>query len=312
MKSFNFIAGNRFELDDFKSIESFVNTYSDFQTVPLENTDELLLLLQLIGIDKVDAQKITDSEFSEFWDLSEYKLPELNEEQFDEFYNTWIEKSHRDNNMDEYGSLIFLQGKSKLWNSLKYRLVVLENTQTTDNLKIFRDEYLNANTWSLRKDGVPLDLLDNLSTEELKIAEKELIDSLSLKDDWPIKGLGHLKSKDALTKLYELLPKSKKGMKVTIAHAIFQICDDKEMIKIALTETPKISNQYELINVVYLLKGFEDEKVNEMLDGLREHDEYLVAYNATRALGLSTDKVVKKFKNMDSGNFWNRLKDIWR
>jgi len=311
MKSFNFIAGNSFELDDFKSIESFVDTYSDFQTVPLENTDELLLLLRLTGIDKVNAQKFTDSEFSEFWDLSDYKLPELTEDQFDEFYKTWIEKSQRDNNMDEFGSLIFLQGKSKHWNSLKYRLVVLENTQTTDNLKIFRDEYLNANTWSQRKEGVPLDLLDNLSTKELKIAEKELIDSLSLKDDWPIKGLGYLKSKDALPKLYKLLPKSKKGMKVTIAHSIFQICGDEEMIKIPLAETPKISNQYELINVVYLLKGFEDEKVNEMLDGLREHDEYLVAYNATRALGLSTDKVVKKYKNKDSGNLWNRLKNIW-
>lgn len=312
MKNFNFVAGNRFELDDFKSIESFVDTYSDFQTVPLKDTDELLILLRLIGIDKVNAQKFTDSEFSEYWDLSDFKLPELNEDQFEEFYKTWIEKSHRDNTMDEYGSLVFLQGKSKLWNSLKYRLVVLENIQTTDNLKIFRDEYLNANTWSQRKDGVPLDLLDNLSSEELKIAEKELIDSLSLKDDWPIKGLGHLKSKDALTKLYELLPKSKKGMKVTIAHSIFQICGDKEMIKIALSETPNITNQYELIDVLYLLKGFGDDKLKEMLNGFREHNEYLVAYNATRALGLSTDKIVEKFKNKESRTFWSRLKNIWR
>ena len=92
-----------------------------------------------------------------------------------------------------------------------------------DKLKIFRDEFLNANTWSQRKDGVPLDLLDNLSDEELKIAEKELIDVVSTKDDWPIMGLGHIKSQNALKKLYNLLPQSKKGMKVTIAHSIFPV-----------------------------------------------------------------------------------------
>lgn len=129
MENFNFIAGNKFELDDFKSIETFIDVYSDFQTVTLNDTDELLLLLRLIGIDNVISQKFIDSEFSEYWDLSDYKLPELNEDQFDKFYNEWIEKSHRTNNIDEYGNLIFLQGKSKLWNSAKYRLVVLENFQ---------------------------------------------------------------------------------------------------------------------------------------------------------------------------------------
>lgn len=174
----------------------------------------------------------------------------------------------------------------------------------SDKLKIFRDEFLNANTWSQRKDGVPLDLLDNLSDEELKIAEKELIDIVSTKDDWPIMGLGHIKSQKALKKLYNLLPQSKKGMKVTIAHSIFQICEDKEMIEIALTETPNINNHFELIHIVYLLKGFKNEKVDEMLNRLREHKEYLVAYNATQAMGLSTEEVVEKFKNKNSGNLW--------
>ena len=49
----------------------------------------------------------------------------------------------------------------------------------TDNLDIFRKEFLGANSWAQRKDGVPLDLLDNLSIEELKVAESELIRVLS-------------------------------------------------------------------------------------------------------------------------------------
>jgi hypothetical protein len=36
----------------------------------------------------------------------------------------------------------------------------------TDNLDIFRKEFLGDNTSAQRKDGVPLALLDNLSSEE--------------------------------------------------------------------------------------------------------------------------------------------------
>jgi DNA-directed RNA polymerase subunit F len=180
----------------------------------------------------------------------------------------------------------------------------------TENLKTFRDEFLNADTWAQRKDGIPLDLLDNLSEDELKKAEKELIDILSTKDDWPIKGLGYIKSKNALVKLYELLPKSNKGMKVTIAHSIFQICKDKEMISIALTETPKVSNQFELIDLVYLLSDFQNEQVTEMLNNYRGHKEYLVAYNATQAMGLSTKEIVEKFRKEEKTGFWNKLKSL--
>ncbi len=173
----------------------------------------------------------------------------------------------------------------------------------SDNLKIFRDEYLNANSWAQRKDGVPLDLLDNLSDSEKKIAEKELIDNLSIKDDWPIMGIGYLKSQKGLKKLYDLLATSKKGMRVTIAHSIFQICADKKMIEVVATEIPQISNQYELIHIIYLLKDFKNDKVNEILNDLRNHKEYLVAYNATRAMGLSTDSVVENFRKKKSGRF---------
>ena len=181
----------------------------------------------------------------------------------------------------------------------------------SDRLQIFRDEFLNANSWAERKDGVPLDLLDDLSVEELILAEKELINILSTKDDWPIMGLGHIKSQNSLTKLYDLIPESKKGMKITIAHSIYQICEDTEMIEIVLTEIPKISDQYELIHIVYLLAGFENQKVDEVLNSLRQHKEYIVAYNATQAMGLSTQKVVAKFRKKDAENsvdLWSKIK----
>lgn len=166
-----------------------------------------------------------------------------------------------------------------------------------DNFDIFRKEFLNANTWPQRKDGVPLDLLDKLSPDELAIAEEELIQKLDLRDDWPIQGLGHIRSKKSLPKLYQLLDQSDKGMKVSLAHSIFQISGDQDMINIVLTEMPRLNHWTEIIDKLYLLPTFKDEKLDEMLNQYREHGNYLVAYNATRAMGLPTQKVVKKFRN---------------
>lgn len=178
----------------------------------------------------------------------------------------------------------------------------------TNNLDIFRKEFLEANTWAQRKDGVPIDLLDNLTDEQKKIAEVELINVLSLKDNWPIVGLGHIKSKDALPKLYDLLDKSKGSMKVTIAHSIFQICQDTKIIEIVLETMPKINNQYEIIDVLYYLPDFKDKRITELHHSYRNHKEYLVAYNATRYLGLSTDEVVEKFRNKkEQRSIWDRL-----
>jgi hypothetical protein len=64
----------------------------------------------------------------------------------------------------------------------------------TDRLERFKKDFLMANSWPQRKDGVPLDLLDALSPEELKKAERMLIEALGHRDSWPIRGLGHIKS----------------------------------------------------------------------------------------------------------------------
>lgn len=184
------------------------------------------------------------------------------------------------------------------YNGINLLIGAIANShKVVNNLDIFRKEYLGANTWAQRKDGVPLDLLDNLTPDELKSAETELIKSANLGDTWQIIGLGHIKSKDALPTLYSFLDKSNKGMKVTIAHSIFQICQDPKMIDIVLEEVPKTTNQYQLINILYMLPAFEDERVTALLTELCEHKEYLVAYNATRAMGLPTEAVVTNFRN---------------
>lgn len=165
------------------------------------------------------------------------------------------------------------------------------------NIDLFRKDFLEANTWAQRKDGVPIDLLDNLTKAELKIAETELIHALSLRDDWPVIGLGHIQSKAALPKLYELLKDSNGPMKVTIAHSIFQICQDAQMIDIVLHTMPVITNPFELIDILYYLPDFNNKSITELHHSYCNHTDYLVAYNATQSLGLPTDEVIERFRN---------------
>ncbi len=172
-----------------------------------------------------------------------------------------------------------------------------------DNLDIFRKDFLGANSWSQRKDGIPLDLLDNLSPDELKTAEQELLKTASLRDDWPVVGLGHIKSKEALPILYDLLQKGQGAMKIIIAHSIFQIAQDEKMKDIVLETMPKITGEFELIRVLYYLPYFKDKRITDLHHSYRSHKNYLVAYNATRYLGLPTDEIVQEFRDKKEKGF---------
>lgn len=177
------------------------------------------------------------------------------------------------------------------------------SAQLSKNLEVFYSEFLNANTWAQRKEGVPLDLLDNLLIEELKIAESELIKVVGLNDSWPIQGLGHIKSSAALPKLYKLLTNSSGSIRIFLAHAIFSICHDEKMIEITVRETKLLAKklpdtQYELIDIIYLLPDFHNEKTGEILLDFYKGNCYLVAYNAARALGKSTEDIVRKFRTI--------------
>ncbi|MDZ4746400.1 MAG: hypothetical protein SGJ05_10415 [bacterium] len=80
------------------------------------------------------------------------------------------------------------------------------------------------------------------------------------------------------------------------------------MIDIVLETMPKIKNQYELINVLSYLPDRKDNHVTDLHQSYRNHKKYLVAYNATRYLGLSTDEMVDKFREKKKHKtFWDKL-----
>ena len=155
----------------------------------------------------------------------------------------------------------------------------------TKQLAKFYADYLNATTWAQRKDGVPMDLLDALSAEEKTVAEGALIQAATLGDWWPIAGLGYLKSVKALDKLYGLLDEAGSSVvRIFIAHAIFEICADKAMIDVVLSTLPTLTEWYELIDVVYVLPDFMDERTDTLLVSYSKHSHYLIAYNAKESI----------------------------
>ncbi|CAL2063590.1 hypothetical protein [Tenacibaculum sp. 190524A05c] len=126
MIGINFISTNNFDLENFKDLENFTDAYPDFQHVVLKNEQELDLLLKLIGIEMPVASNMKNSDFEKYWNISEFKFQEFKEGDFEAFYKKWIEYSGRENNMDEFGSLLFLKIKSSIWNLKSYRIIIKE------------------------------------------------------------------------------------------------------------------------------------------------------------------------------------------
>jgi len=89
--NFNFVASDNFDIKNFKDIEDFVGNFPDFQTMVLNNENELKLLLQLLDIHVFREHEVNDSEFfSKYWDLSDNKLPELNINSLSNFTKTGL------------------------------------------------------------------------------------------------------------------------------------------------------------------------------------------------------------------------------
>ena len=211
----------------------------------------------------------------------------------------------------------------KKWNDMEFdeiKPIPFWHDIITSNGSMFRRLYLNADTWESSKDGAPLFLLDNLTPHELEMAEQELISAAGFispvlghakfLDSWPIIGLGHIRSQKSLPVLYSLLEEADGSRaagknKVIIAHSIFQICSDKAMIPIVSRELAKIAgllhrshgwDEFDLIEILYMLPDFQDAGVNRQLSCFMESENCLIAYNAAKALGLPTDPIDLKFK----------------
>jgi hypothetical protein len=120
---FSFLPLKKFTTDILNSLEM---RYELEEVISLSSVDELKLFISLFGA------KLTQSALSEvenvdvIWVLSG-KFKVLSEVELDSFYQDWLRKSQRDNNMDEFCQLVSFNSFLITLNKGKHK-VVLQNS----------------------------------------------------------------------------------------------------------------------------------------------------------------------------------------
>lgn len=131
MKSYVFAVSNRPITVASASLEAMVQNCEEYFPIVLESDDELRILMGLLGVDFLAKTLLSSNEdFSSVIDYSEQQLPQLSKDDFDRLYDEWLRRSGRETSMDEYGQLIFLQGRADKWNKMANRFVLCETLRT--------------------------------------------------------------------------------------------------------------------------------------------------------------------------------------
>jgi hypothetical protein len=127
MKSYVFAVSNRPLTEVSASLEAMVKNCEEYFPVVLEDDDELRILMGLLGVPYLAETLLSSNEdFSAVFDYSAQQLPQLSNADFDTLYDEWLRRSGRETSMDEYGQLIFLQGRADGWNKMANRFVLCE------------------------------------------------------------------------------------------------------------------------------------------------------------------------------------------
>lgn len=164
----------------------------------------------------------------------------------------------------------------------------------SEALEAFRRGFFQADTYALRKDGPPLELIAALDEAERLQAEEELLLKLDGRDDWIAQGLGRLRSQRAVPLLRKHLFWGKCGSRATYATAIYLITGDTSMeywvVREARAWNPFSFDTitYQKIYAIHHLAMFKTPSALAVLDELTRDSEYLVAQNAKQVLGRPT------------------------
>ncbi|WP_156804505.1 hypothetical protein [Gallaecimonas xiamenensis] len=127
MQHFLFASPSTTDRNVLNSISSLDEVCEGFFEVYLSGLVELKILFSLIGINNVTEEPLPRSDdFASVIDISQYKIPEFSTEDFEGFYEKWLQATGRESTMDEYGQLVFLQSQSKIWNSRPSKVVLSE------------------------------------------------------------------------------------------------------------------------------------------------------------------------------------------
>ena len=124
MRSFAFVAKERI---DVLSVDRLLDDKEVVSSVVLDSENELRKLLELINLSLPDKKELYGNhDFSALYDLSGQNMREMHKGEFDTIYEQWLSRTQRDNSMDEYGQLIFLEQFHQVWNSRPLRYIFEE------------------------------------------------------------------------------------------------------------------------------------------------------------------------------------------
>jgi hypothetical protein len=127
MKSYVFAVSDRPVMEVSASLEAMTENCEEYFPVVLEDDDELRLLMGLLGVTHLAETLLSSNkDFSAVFDYSAQQLRQLSKDDFDTLYDEWLRRSGRETSMDEYGQLIFLQGRADRWNKMANRFVLCE------------------------------------------------------------------------------------------------------------------------------------------------------------------------------------------
>lgn len=113
------------------SLEAMDKNCEEYFEVVLEGDDEFRILMGLLRVHSLTETLLSSNEdFSSVFDYSEQQLPQLSKDDFDTLYDEWLRQAGRETSMDEYGQLIFLQGRADRWNKMANRFVLCEKLRT--------------------------------------------------------------------------------------------------------------------------------------------------------------------------------------
>jgi len=129
MFHFSFSGSNNFEVKQLYDLELFVNSNPNFQSVYMNNDKELEVFLELIGLQDFNWIQLQNAPFIKYADISNYKFPEMDDVQYQKFFELWISKSKREHNIDEWANFIFLSGGAKEFNKRSTRVLLLEENK---------------------------------------------------------------------------------------------------------------------------------------------------------------------------------------
>lgn len=161
------------------------------------------------------------------------------------------------------------------------------------NIKILIDKIILPNDYHHRNGFNNTLIIDQLDDSEKNLVEEVLIKRLSEQDFdlLVIETLSYLKSELSLPFLYRFLETCTDEMtKIIVSASIFEINNDSSMINIAINSFEQIAKNkdsyyvFRLISTFYYLIKFRNTNVNSIIKEYTKNKEYLISYNAKKAL----------------------------